>query len=204
MLAQFTTSSEDIENNIFQMTGGTVFDVPAADQVQFASNYNMFYLLAGATMADWGGADDSTPGITVATFDDWMFGTGLDRDSLSGNPKFLNPGGGRLFLVTLFTRHRRRRSDFALRSGARKQRRPHQSGRGGRHAQRDAEPGARDPGDFACAAWQAAIRRAHDNQLRYERRHRSPGYRSHRCRRAGDCGRHGGCQLGCRFVNRLR
>ena len=50
-----STSTTNIENNIFQMTGGTVFNVGAADQLAFSSNYNMFDLLGGATMANWGG-----------------------------------------------------------------------------------------------------------------------------------------------------
>ena len=41
----FIPARSIIENNIVQMTGGTVFNVPAADQAGFASNYNLFDLL---------------------------------------------------------------------------------------------------------------------------------------------------------------
>ena len=55
-----------IENSIFKMTGGTVFNVPAADQGMISSDYNMFDLLSGATMA--------TGPVPVPDFDSWMFG----------------------------------------------------------------------------------------------------------------------------------
>ena len=81
-----------IENSIFKMTGGTVFNVPAADQGMISSDYNMFDLLSGATMATWAG-------LTVPDFDSWMFGTGLDVHSLSGDPQFSNPSTGDYYLA---------------------------------------------------------------------------------------------------------
>ena len=95
-----TANPVDIENNIFQMTGGTVFVAPAADQAGFASNYNLFNLLGGAVMADWAGASLSAPGITVATLDDWMFGTGFDINSISGDPQFTNAAAGNYLLLS--------------------------------------------------------------------------------------------------------
>ena len=47
-LAQLTTSHADIENNIFQMTGGTVFDVPAMDQAESASNQETRFICSPA------------------------------------------------------------------------------------------------------------------------------------------------------------
>ena len=91
------TSPIIIENNIFQMSGGTVFNVPAADQAGFSSNYNLFDLLpdsksVAATMANWAG-------LTVPDFASWMLQTGYDIDSLTGDPQFTNAAAGNYFLM---------------------------------------------------------------------------------------------------------
>ncbi|MEO6842783.1 MAG: right-handed parallel beta-helix repeat-containing protein [Bradyrhizobium sp.] len=81
-----------VENNVFRMTGGTVFTIPANDQSSFSSNYNMFDLLGGASMALWAG-------LTVPDLDAWMFGTGFDTASLSGDPQFTNPSAANYYLL---------------------------------------------------------------------------------------------------------
>jgi hypothetical protein len=86
-----TNAAVNVENDIFDQTGGVVYVVPAADQGGLYANYNLFDLRGGAMMANWAGATTTAQGLTVASFDDWMFGTGEDRDSEAGAPTFANP-----------------------------------------------------------------------------------------------------------------
>jgi Ca2+-binding RTX toxin-like protein len=77
----------DIENNIFRLSGGTVFDADAAHQTGITSDWNLFSLSGAATLANWGG-------LTVADLNAWRFGTGFDADSLSADPLFTDAANG--------------------------------------------------------------------------------------------------------------
>ena len=70
-------------DNIVSLTGATGIVAPDTAQVGFASDYNLFYLQAGATVATWSGQ-------TIATLNEWKTEVGLDANSLAANPDFVN------------------------------------------------------------------------------------------------------------------
>ena len=92
---QVTYSSPvTIENNIFQMSGGVVFAVPAADQGAFASNYNLFDLLPDfedgrRCHRDLGRADSSRFRLLDAA-------DRLRHQQPHRRPAIHQPGGGQL------------------------------------------------------------------------------------------------------------
>ena len=90
-IEQTTTNPIDIENNIFQMTGGAVFSVAAADQ---GASHRTSICSTCCPARRWRPGPDSVP-----DFNSWMLETGFDIDSLTGNPQFTNPAGGNYYLL---------------------------------------------------------------------------------------------------------
>jgi hypothetical protein len=58
---------------------------PATNQVGFVSDYNLYYLQSGATVATWSGQ-------SIATLDTLKNEIGSDLNSFDDNPDFNNPG----------------------------------------------------------------------------------------------------------------
>ncbi|MEX2185288.1 MAG: right-handed parallel beta-helix repeat-containing protein [Pirellulales bacterium] len=76
-----------LKNNIVVAagTGRFALNVDADSQQGFSSNYNLFQLTDGAQLAQWQ--------LPMADLADWRLQTGHDADSLSGDPRFVDPAG---------------------------------------------------------------------------------------------------------------
>ena len=84
------TSSVDLENrvrnNIFVIDGGNAIHVTQRGQANFDSDYNQFQITGDGNFAQWG----------QHVFDDptsWTFELGFDRNSLYGDPQFVDADG---------------------------------------------------------------------------------------------------------------
>ena len=132
-----------IKNNIFQLIGGNVFNVDAASQTGFASDWNLFDLEGTSTFAKWAGQ-------TVVDFNAWHFGTGLDIHGITGDPQFVDPAQRQLPAGTDLAGNRCRRSVLAVRQRTRRQWRARQSRhrrqhRRGHPERQSGRPGAGSP-----------------------------------------------------------
>ncbi len=84
---EVTSGNVVLRNNIIWSQGGTALWVDSDSQGGFASDYNLFYLTDGASLAWW---EDRL----FADRTDWYFETGFDRNSLTGDPQFIDINGG--------------------------------------------------------------------------------------------------------------
>ena len=73
-------------NNIFAAASGPAFLVALDSEYQLASDDNLFDLSGTGAIATWEGV--SYTGLTA-----WYYATGLDRDSIVGDPKFAGGTG---------------------------------------------------------------------------------------------------------------
>ncbi len=76
-----------IHDNILSVASGAVgLEVPAAAQNGFSSDYNLFDIKPGGTLATWGGQ--------ATNFLTWQVDLGFDPDGLAADPKFRDPANG--------------------------------------------------------------------------------------------------------------
>ncbi len=82
-------SSEDVDvrNNVLRVDGGgfaLAYDTNS--QVGVTSDYNIFRLVGGSQLADWGG-------VPFANRVDWFYELGFDGNSLEADPQFIDIAG---------------------------------------------------------------------------------------------------------------
>ena len=80
------TGNTDFRDNIISLQNAIGIVGPASAQAGFRSDYNLWNLQAGATLATWSGQ-------TISTLRDWKTKIGFDNNSLSGDPAFVNAAG---------------------------------------------------------------------------------------------------------------
>ena len=80
------TNNTDFRDNIISLQNAVGIVGPASAQAGFRSDYNLWDLRAGATLATWSGQ-------TVSTLRDWKTKIGFDYNSIGGDPAFINAAG---------------------------------------------------------------------------------------------------------------
>ena len=77
----------NVRDNIFDVAAGAVaISMPASAENGFSSDYNLFDIAAGGTLAMWSGQSYDLTG--------WQLIFGFDKHGLSGDPRFTNAAGG--------------------------------------------------------------------------------------------------------------
>jgi Ca2+-binding RTX toxin-like protein len=83
------SASEQIvlKNNIVSVSGAgrSALNIDADSQQGFDSNYNLFQVTGGAQLAQWQ--------VPMPSLADWRLQTGFDANSISGDPRFVDPDG---------------------------------------------------------------------------------------------------------------
>ncbi|MBC9882178.1 LEPR-XLL domain-containing protein, partial [Bradyrhizobium sp. INPA01-394B] len=81
------STGTDIRDNIISVASGAIgLAATVASENGVRSDYNLWNIKAGGTLANWGG-------VSVATLFGWKTDIGLDTHSLGGDPLFVNPAG---------------------------------------------------------------------------------------------------------------
>ncbi|NQT19058.1 MAG: right-handed parallel beta-helix repeat-containing protein, partial [Planctomycetes bacterium] len=78
-----------LRNNIFRVDGGCAISVADNSQVDFASDYNLFYAPGAGLVGFW-------QGMSLSTLAAWRSATFTDNNSIDQDPRFVNaqgPGG---------------------------------------------------------------------------------------------------------------
>ncbi len=73
-------------NNIFVIGSGSAFNIADSSQLGFSSDYNLFQVIGGGSVATWGST-------TLSSWQDWQFATGNDRHGLETDPLLVDPDG---------------------------------------------------------------------------------------------------------------
>ena len=79
-------ASVDVSSNIFYAEAGTIFNIDPVPFQEFTSDFNLFHILPGATVAQLGDA-------VVEDAPSWIFEVGFDRNARIGDPQFVDPLG---------------------------------------------------------------------------------------------------------------
>ena len=80
-----TTQNVSLSNNILSAGGSYAIYVANDSQQGFKSNYNLLYTTGTAAIGFWQ--------TGFSNLKDWQFDVGLDPQSITGNPLFVNPAG---------------------------------------------------------------------------------------------------------------
>lgn len=80
------SSAVALRNNIFAVSGAAAIRVAADSEAGFASDYNLFFLSAGAEVGEWDVHQ-------FARQADWFYELGFDQHSLETDPRFVDPDG---------------------------------------------------------------------------------------------------------------
>jgi parallel beta-helix repeat protein len=75
-----------LRNNILSVAGGYAVSVSANSQVGFTSDYNLFQATGGGRVANW-------QNVARSTLAAWQSAALFDQNSLSQDPRFVNPAG---------------------------------------------------------------------------------------------------------------
>jgi Ca2+-binding RTX toxin-like protein len=101
----------DVRNNILWVDSGHALRVDAQFQTGFVSDYNLFRLGANGKVAYW---EDRS----FLTRTDWVYGVGQDRNSVTGDPQFVDIDGADEQRGVVGGVDRGRDDDFRLRAGS--------------------------------------------------------------------------------------
>ena len=75
-----------LRNNVIEVRDGYAINVPATSQIGLSSDYNLFRLSGSGQIGFW---EDRG----FATLTDWYYEIGLDAESLTADPQFIDPDG---------------------------------------------------------------------------------------------------------------
>ena len=133
--ASYTT----FDDNILSLSNAVGIVAPQVAQVGFVSDYNLYNVQAGATVATWSGQ-------SIATLTGFKTEVAQDENSIAADPQFVNPAANNYTLQN--TSPAINRGNPAIQNSPRtvgQQRRSRRHRRPGRHRARQCEPGPAHP-----------------------------------------------------------
>ncbi len=85
-VSSLNTQNVSVRNNILSVSGGYAINVDSVSNRGFKSDYNNIHLRETAKLGRWEGIDYTEP-------DDWFYDLGLDKNSVFGDPQFVDLDG---------------------------------------------------------------------------------------------------------------